>query len=455
MSVLDQTAAVMILYFMAMVAIGIVSSRRVGGLEEFHLAGRSVRDILLTATLCATIVGASATLGMSGMGFKEGLTGAWWLLSGTIGLLVLSLLFAHRIREKGCFTLPELAGTFYGDRIRIAASVLIIVSWIGVISAQISASGRVLGAMFGQEQTFMAAAAVIIILYTVLGGQHSVVRTDLVQFAVIITGVVILLIRSLGATGVQVLTDQSFPTSSGRDALGVASLVMIVGSTYLVGPDIYSRLFLARDPGTARRSAMTAALILVPLAFIITVLGICARHLFPDISPEQSIPVLMMNLLSPAERGIVGAALLAAFMSSAATPLMTATTTLAMDTYRRIRPESGTSGLLAASRVGATVIGMVALGLSLTSPGIIATILSVYTIFVSGMLVPMIAGFYKDRLGITSTGALVAISGGGLTALIFGGSYPLLGIAVSALLLISVSRLDGYVRGGPVRESGQ
>ena len=62
MDPLDQTIAVMICYFLSMITIGAVSARRASGLEEFHLAGRRVNYIMLTATLCATIVGASATV---------------------------------------------------------------------------------------------------------------------------------------------------------------------------------------------------------------------------------------------------------------------------------------------------------------------------------------------------------------------------------------------------------
>jgi solute:Na+ symporter, SSS family len=277
----------MICYFLILMTIGAASSKYAAGLDEFHLAGRKVKHIMLTATLCATIVGASATIGMAGMGFKEGLTGAWWLLSGTIGLLMLSVLFAQRIRATGCYTLPELIGTFYGERVRMAASTLIIISWVGVISGQIIASGKVLSAIFGgNEHIFMVASAMVVILYTVQGGQHSIVRTDLVQFIIIIAGIILLLSRTLDATGLAFLKAQSFPTSTERDALGALSMILVVGSTYLVGPDIYSRIFLARDPQTARRSAITAALILVPLAFVITTLGICARILLPAIPAE-------------------------------------------------------------------------------------------------------------------------------------------------------------------------
>ena len=137
-------------------------------------------------------------------------------------------------------------------------------------------------------------------------------------------------------------------------------------------------------------------------------------------------------------------------MSSAATPLMTATTTMALDLYRKARPSSGVPELMRTSRMGAVTIGMAALALALTGSGIIAMLFSVYTIFTSGMLVPVIGGFYKEKLGLTSLGALTALVGGGLTGILLGKSYPLLGLAVSAVLLISVSLIDRrHAKAGP------
>ena len=79
----------------------------------------------------------------------------------------------------------------------------------------------------------------------------------------------------------------------------VLSMLLVVGSAYLVGPDMYSRLFSAHSPTDAKISAAIAAIILIPLAFLITSLGIFARSLYPAASPEQAIPVLMTGLLSP------------------------------------------------------------------------------------------------------------------------------------------------------------
>lgn len=437
---MDQTAIVLVGYLLIMILVGF---RRTQTLEGFYLAGRSLKPAILTATICATILGASSTLGMAGLGFEEGLTGAWWMLSGVLGLIALSFVFAEKVRAAGCYTLPELVGAQYDQRARLGASALILVSWIGVIAAQIVASGKLLDALFGHGQTiFMIAAAAVFVLYTAHGGQRSIVRTDLLQFLVLLAGLVVITWRALEMTGPEVLSGQSFPTSPSRGVPAVVSLILIVGSTYLAGPDIYSRLFSAQSPDAARRSALLAGLVLIPIAFGITFLGICAHALFPEIGAEQAFPALMSETLSPLGQGVVAAALLAALMSSADTTLLTATSIFTLDLYRSFRPESSTSHLMKISRLGTVLLGSLALISALRLPEIIATLLSAYTVFAGGLIVPVVAGFYRDRLGLTPEAALAALVGGGGAAFFLGQRWPLLGMAASAVLLFSVSRVQ-------------
>jgi SSS family solute:Na+ symporter len=439
---MDPAAVVIIVYLLAMLVIG-AYGLRMKGLEDFHLAGRGIKLVLLTGTFCASIIGASATLGMAGLGFSKGLPGAWWMLSGTAGLLVLATFFAEKVRATGCCTLPELVGSFYGERARFVASVLIVVSWVGVIAVQIVASGKVLGAVFGGNETlFMAACTAVFVLYTVHGGQGSVIRTDLLQLMIILAGMTVLFSKALEAAGSGLLLSQSFPVSPQTGSWDVLSMLLVVGSAYLVGPDMYSRLFSAHSPKEAKVSAAIAAAILIPMAFLITFLGIFARSLYPTASPEQAIPVLLTGLLSPFAEGLVAAALLAAFMSSADTSLMTATSILTLDIYRKASPGSSEERLMAISRLFVLIIGISALALAVSMPGIIKTLLIAYTVFTSGLLFPVIAGFYRERLGLTPSGALAALVGGGVTAIFLGQQYPLLGIAVSAVFLFGVSWLE-------------
>jgi len=436
------TGFVLIAYLLAMMALGTWAARRSNTLESFFLAGRSLRPVLLTATLCATILGASSTLGMAGLAFSEGLTGAWWLLSGTLGLLVLSFFLAEKVRATGCFTLPELIGRKYDQRVRFGAAALILVSWIGIIAAQIVASGKLLAVIFGpRQEVFMMASATVFVVYTALGGQRSIVKTDAAQLLILLLGFAVVSWRALQLVGPEILEDTSFPTSATRGGADVLELVLVVGSAYLVGPDIYSRLFSAEDSRSARTSALAAALILLPLAFIITGLGMSARILFPGIVPEEALPVLMAETLSPLGEGLVAAALLSALMSSADTTLLTATSIFSLDLYKARRPGAGQRKMMGVSRVGTVIIGGLALLSALRHPEIIASLLSAYTVFAGGLIVPLVAGFWRDELRLTPEGALASLLGGGGTALLFGTKWPLLGMAVSAALLFSVSWL--------------
>ncbi len=439
---MDPAAVIIVVYLLAMLVIG-AWGHRLKGMEDFHLAGRSIKLVLLTGTFCATIIGASATLGMAGLGFSKGLPGAWWMLSGTFGLLVLATFFAKKVRASGCSTLPDLVGSFYGERVRFVASALIVISWVGVIAVQIVASGKVLGAVFGGHETvFMAAGTAVFVLYTAHGGQSSVIRTDLVQLMIILAGMIVLFSKALQVAGPSLIFSQSFPTSAEMGGWDVLSMLLVVGSAYLVGPDMYSRLLSAHSPREAKISAAIAAVILIPLAFLIASLGIFARSLYPAASPDQAIPVLLTGLLSPAMEGLVAAALLAAFMSSADTSLMTATSILTLDIYRKARPATSEEKLMALSRLFVLIIGILALALAVSLPSIIKTLLIAYTVFTSGLLLPVIAGFYKERLGLTPSGALAALLGGGVTAIFLGQTYPLLGMAVSAAFLFGVSWLE-------------
>jgi SSS family solute:Na+ symporter len=150
----------------------------------------------------------------------------------------------------------------------------------------------------------------------------------------------------------------------------------------------------------------------------------------------------MTGLLSPGMGGLVAAALLAAFMSSADTSLMTITSILTFDIYKKARPQANAAHLMNVSRIVVVLIGSAALLLAISLPGIIKTLLIAYTVFTSGLLLPTVAGFYRERLGLTSGGALSALVGGGTTALFLGQSYPLLGMAVSMVLLLTVSYLE-------------
>jgi len=337
-----------------------------------------------------------------------------------------------------------------------------VVAWIGIIAGQIVASGKIMSVLgIGSPVLWMVIFTAVFVGYTILGGQYAVIRTDTLQtviiFAGIFGGLALVLSRLGGLTGLKesLSPEQfAFPLSSQFGGKELISFLLLIGLTYVVGPDMYSRLFCAKDGKTARRSVFWTALFIIPFAFGITLIGMGASALFPQISPEQAFPTVIKEVFPPFIGSLVLAALLCAVMSSADTCLLSASTILTVDIVGRFKPSLSQRKIVSLSRWGIVILGLGSLILALILKGVISALLFAYTVYTCGLILPVLAGFCKNRLRVTSLGALVAIIGGGSAALIsqlfdikyLGIPGNLAALLISGLLLFVVSFIDNKVK---------
>jgi SSS family solute:Na+ symporter len=450
---------IILVYFVVMIGIGLLSSRKAKGIDDFFVAGRKGSSLFITGSLLATIVGGSATVGLAGLGFTRGLNGAWWLLVGSIGLIVLGFLFAKKVRQYALYTLPEMVKEQYDSRVALAGSILIIIAWTGIVAGQIIAAGKIMGVLgIGDDVLWMILFSIVFIVYTILGGQQAILRTDSLQSLIIFIGILgglALVLSKVGGFGglADGLSPEhfSFPVSSKFGWYDLLALLLLTGLTYVVGPDMYSRLFCAKDEKVARKSALWTALLLVPIAFAVALMGMGAAVLFPDIASEQALPTVIIDVLPPFVGGIVLAAVLCAIMSSADTCLLSASAIFTLDVIKPLKPGLDEKQVLNLSRWAMVVLGIGSLVLALVLKGVINALYFAYTVYTAGLVIPIIAGFYKKKLKVTPIGALVAIIGGGSVAVIsklLDIQYLNLGsLLISILLLFMVSYIDNRIKG--------
>lgn len=446
-------------YLACMLVVGFTSSRRIKGIAGFYVSDRSGSALLVSGSLLATIVGASQTLGLAGLGYARGLVGAWWMLVGSVGLIILTFRLAGKVRATEVYTLPELLKRQYGsESLKIIASLLISLAWLGVIAAQVVAAGKIMTSLWPVPLWLsVVVMGGVFVGYTTLGGQYSVLKTDFIQFIIILAGVVACLVLSVNAAGgfsamakTLPASHFSFPVSEQFTWNDLLIFLLFVGSTYLVGPDIYSRLLSARSPATAKRATLTAALVMIPLAFVITLIGVCARVLFPGIPAENAFPAVVMNLLPAGVNGFVIAALLAAVMSTAATCLLTTSTIVVSDVLRPLLKGSHATDkrMLLYSRIVIVLVGLFSVLIALHAQGIISSLLMAYTVYSGGLVIPVIFGFYAKRFSLNHVGAMGAVAtGGGLAlALKLSSLDGLLVVCfpVSLLVLFAVSRAAAH-----------
>ena len=447
--------AIVCIYFLGLIFIGSRSFRIVKGLDSFFVADRKAPFLFVVGSLFATIIGGSSTIGMAGLGYRHGLVGSWWLLVGAIGLFILGLFLAEKVRGYSLYTLPEILEIQYGPEAKLFASALIIIAWTGIVAGQIVAAGKILEVILkAPSSLLMIVTAFVFILYTLLGGQHSVVRTDTIQSLIIIIAVLASIPLCLGKVGGFSVMGAalggdyfSFPVSQHFTWKSLATYLFLVGSTYLVGPDIYSRLFCSKDKTTAKTATITVALGLIPFAFIITLIGMSAKVLFPQISPEASFPTMINHIFPIGLNGLIIAALLSAMMSSADTCLLTTSTILSVDIIKpMLKSNIGEKTLLLLSRIFIVAIGIFSLIIALTLKGVISSLLLGYTVYTSGLVFPILLGFYRNRLKLTREGAIIAMVAGGGVALIgklMGlADFGLYGFFLSGIIVIVGSRFS-------------
>jgi len=448
-------------YFLAVGIIGLASHRKIWRMADFMVAGRRYASFFITGSLLATIIGGSATVGLAGLGFSRGISGAWWLLVGSVGLIFLGLFLAKKVRGYALYTLPAIIQKQYNHQAALAASVLIVVAWIGITAGQILAAGKIFSSLeIGTPVIWMIVFTIIFVGYTVAGGQYALIRTDILDIVIIFTGIAI----GVGATlwqlgGINALLNAlpsdklAFPLSSTFGGEDLISYLLLIGLTYVVGPDIYARIFCAKDGRTARTSALWSAALIIPFAFGVTLIGMGALVLFPQISPEQAFPSIITRMLSPVAAGFVLAALLSAVMSSASATLWSASTILTENIIGSVfknQKSDSDSKSVSLSRWGILGVGLASLGLALVLNGVINALLFAYTIYTCGVILPVIAGFYKDKLKITPSAAVVAIIGGGTAGLaseIWNIRYLDIGaLLLNLFLLLAVSLVETRIR---------
>ena len=134
-------------------------------------------------------------------------------------------------------------------------------------------------------------------------------------------------------------------------------------------------------------------------------------------TPPPAALTTALNALAPVGvKGIIVAGILGAVMSSADTTLISASTILSLNVVSPFFSLDD-AARLRLTRVFVLLLGLAAWGVASYRQEIIGSLLLAYTVFVGGVVVPTLASFWKERLGVTASAAFWSVVAGGSTAL--------------------------------------
>ena len=403
------------IYLLIMIVIGFLDYRKSKEFTEYAVAGRRQGTFAVCMTLLATILGASTTIGLTDTIRDIGFPGIWWLLFAAVGLILQSVVLSEKVRGIGADTLPHLAGITVGKGASVLLALMIVISWTGVIAGQIVGMHSLVTMATGSKsKVLLVIISVFVILYTALGGQLSVVKTDKVQLVVILLGLLLccgyLYFSTDGAVGKALEQTELLNSSYGWTDL--FNYFFIIGGVYFLGPDILSRNFLSRDGKTAKKSAWIAGLALIAFALVITLIGIWARNYLTAEQLEGQKALLVITGLLPKWIGLLlSLGLLSAILSSTDTCLINAATILTRDIFGK-KDVWWVRGAVVLIGAVSTVIAICGSG------NIISILTGAYSIYTPGVIFPLLTAIlcYKKK-EIRQGVWLLAVAMGGIFGL--------------------------------------
>jgi SSS family solute:Na+ symporter len=415
-----MTLLLLLAYLASVLAIGIFQRKRAGRDEaSYFVADRSLNTFWGFIGLASLTTGGSTTVALAAFVYVHGLSGLWLDFSGALGLFALALLLARRVRREGAMTLPEIVGRYYGSSARVAAGLLVLVSEIVWFALLVEATQVVLTAAFGVSPfPAIVGSTAVFVLYTALGGQFAVVRTDLVQYGLMVIGIPgIALAGALSHFGQWHTLPReiwSFPFSSTLGPGATFALLVTIGLPHLVGSDVYAKLLSCRDEATARRAAALAGFSKILFGLAVAAIALSARAALAPGSSIQTLPRAVLAFVPAPLASLVLVCLVATMHSSADAVLLSAVAV----TLRDVAPAvTGRRAPLPAARLLAPVYGALGLSVALAlNRDVIETLKLGYSIFAAGLILPVLAVLLVGPRRLSERMAILAMVAGGAVA---------------------------------------
>lgn len=378
-------------------------------LDSFVVYDRQASGFSVGMSLVALAFGASSVFGLAGFAYQYNLNAIWWTLSGAIFLVVLAYSFLDVIWQVKGYTIGDIIAQVFGENIRFLVSAVLFLAWLMVLAGQIIAGGNILTQFLGNETLGYALFTLIFTVYTLLVGQAGTVKTGFLQVLVMVAGLALLLGLCLNTIPPDATTRPPFHLHFGFDEAFTPTLFLSVlipvGLSYWFGPDMYSRVFIARDIASARRGLLLASVLIIAISLIIVFIGILAKNIVAIPKPDLTIQTLVNQFFSGSLADFVLVALLSIPLSGADIILITTGTLLGRDvighglrTLNNTPAEATQVWIIRGCMLLASVL---ATWFALRLKAIIPSLLIAYKVFSIGIVPLLFLALLRIRRGTT------------------------------------------------------
>ena len=441
---------IVMIYICIPVVIGVLVRKYVHHVSDFIVAGRSLRLFIAIATLTGTELGLVTVMYNAELGFKHGFSAYHVALIEAICILAIGLtgFIVYKLRELRIMTIPEFYEKRFGRSVRIVGGIILAVGGILNMGLFLQASARFMMGITGYGslaglKIFMSVMLIMVLVYTVLGGMVSVVVNDFVQFVVLSVGMLIgsfYVIKAIGwgplfeipATADRATWFNPIGEGSGFGMMYVLFMVILTFSAGALWQSGTQRALAAKTPKIAKRLFLWSTISYMARRGIPMLWGVGA-FIFVSQTPrllaafqgadgvnsQFGMPIFLAKIIPSGLIGILAAGMLAAFMSTQDSYLLSWSAVITQDIIAPLRKDAlSDKARLLITRICIVIIGLFLLlwGLWFEAPVSLWNYMAVTgTIYLAGAFTVIVAGLYWKRA--SKTGAMIALLAGLLAVL--------------------------------------
>jgi len=445
---------IVMVYICIPVVIGVAVRKYIRQLSDFIVAGRSLRLFIAIASLTGTELGLVTVMYNSELGFKHGFSAFHVGIIETVCILAIGLtgFIVYKLRQLRVMTIPEFYEKRFGRNVRIIGGTILALGGILNMGLFLQAGARFMMGVTGYSnpaglKLFMSVMLIMVLIYTVLGGMVSVVLNDFLQFIVLSISMIFgsyFIISKIGWGNLfkaPATVDQASwfnPVAEGSD-FGMIYVIFMVALTFSAGALWQSgtlRALSAKSPKIAKQLYAWSSVSYLARRVIPMLWGICAFIFVsqtpkllsafqgPDaLNSQYGMPIFIAKVLPSGFLGLITAGMLAAFMSTHDSYLLSWSSVITQDIIAPIKKgKLSDKTRLLITRISIVSIGLFLLiwGLWFEAPVSLWNYMAVTgTIYLAGAFTVVTAGLYWKKA--SKTGATIALFAGLLAILgIFG-----------------------------------
>lgn len=398
------------LYLLSNVAVGAWAARRVHTSQDFVLAGRSLPLLLAASVTFATWFGSETIMGAPAMFVEGGIPAVIEEPFGSaLCLFLVGAFYARPLYKLRITTFSDYFNLRFGRSAELLSAVIMIPSYFSWIAAQLIAIGIVLNVVTDVPREYcILASALIVMVYTLLGGMWSISITDFFHNLIIIIALTVLAVVLWQQVGgwatIERRTPAGFfrllPQPTPSAWIDYVAAWMTIGLGSIPQQDIFQRVMAARSENTSVRASYLASGLYLTVAMLPLFIALSARLLHPDLPADNQliIPNMVMRHGNLLLQILFFGAVTSAILSVCSGAILAPATVFGENIVKFFRPDLSDRALLRTIRWAVVAITAICVWMSTARDMNIFELVGESSAFsLVSLFVPLTAGIYWQR----------------------------------------------------------